>query len=172
MAAQPPPDKQKKQLVLVGVLLAVFLLLLAYNLKRSSAMKARRQQAVSAVPVPATPLHVTGNAPPPPPSSETEAVTLAALKEKAKGLKWGRDPFILNLGEQEGLPTLQLKVTGIIYDAEYPEATYAIINEEVVRIGDDIRGIKVIDIQADAVRLKKFNQEFTLYLYQEPKEKN
>ena len=172
MAAQPPPDKQKKQLALVGVLLAVFLLLLAYNLKRSSATKARRRQAVSTVSQPTTPLSETppaaGNVPSP---SETEEVTLAALREKAKELKWGRDPFILSLREEGGLPTLQLKVTGIIYDVDHPEATYAIINEEVVRIGDDIRGIKVIDIQADAVRLKKFNQEFTLYLYQEPKPK-
>ena len=163
--AAPPADKQKQQLILVAVLLSMFLLLLAYNLQRSSAIKAKRRQAAPTPAVAEAPSPVTESAPP---LSETGEVTLAVLKERAKALKWNRDPFLLSVREGEGLPTLQLKVTGIIYDPDHPEATYAIINEEVVRIGDDIHGIKVTDIRADAVRLKKFNQDLTLYLYQEP----
>ena len=165
MANAPSQEKQKKEFALVACLLLALTLLIVYNVRRAATIKARQRQqpSVSTAPSNEAPPPVAETAP------ATKEVSLTSLRDRAKGLKWVRDPFVLNLGRGEELPVLQLKVSGIIYDPDHPEATYAIINEDVVRIGDDLHGIKVVDIQADAVRLKKFNQEFTLYLYQETK---
>ena len=159
MAHTVSPDKQKKELTAVACLLVTLTLLIVYNVGRVMARRAGRQPAVSVVP----------QEQPVESSSTPEEANLALLKKQAKELQWGHDPFILSLAKGEELPTLQLQVTGIIHDPIHPEETYAIINDEVVRIGDSLRGIKVVDIQPDSVRFKKFNQEFTLHLYDESK---
>ena len=161
MASPTSQEKLKKQVMLAGCLVVVLSLLVVCNVRRASVKAQRQQKALSVPPPTAVAPQATETAP------SGKETSLATLKEQAKALSWGRDPFILTLGQGEALPTLQLKVSGIIYDPDHPETTYAIINDQVVRIGDDINGIKVIDIQSDAVRLKKFNQEFSLYLYQE-----
>ncbi|MBI4435996.1 MAG: hypothetical protein HY590_01060 [Candidatus Omnitrophica bacterium] len=146
MAGDPQKERRKK--IIAVVLVCFFLPLLWYNVHRA-------QKSISPVPQTMPPQET------PPSPASSEALTATEL------LTWKRDPFILGIGKEGELPTLQLKVSGIIYDETRPEATYAIINEEVVRIGDNLHGIKVIDIQPDYVRLKKFNQEVILYLYQE-----
>lgn len=90
----------------------------------------------------------------------------AVTKERER--EWGRDPFILGskkMGVKIGFP-LDLRVTGIIFDKDRPEATYAIINKVVVRIGDEIAGAKVVDIQKGSVSLKKNGEEFVLRLWE------
>ena len=157
-------EKEKKELIAVVCLVATLACLILYNVHRVNARKAKRSQSLSAVAqAPAVPAAPAAETPP----KNLEGTSLASLKEQAKAIEWGRDPFTLVLGKGAELPTLKLQVTGIIYDPIHPEATYAIVNDEVVRIGDNIRGIKVVDIQADAVRFKKFNREFTLQLYEE-----
>ena len=160
MAHALSEEKKKKELIAVACFLVTLTLLIVYNVRRVAARKAGRQQILSTVSQ--EPVVETAPAAP-------EEKNLASLKAKAKELQWGRDPFILSLRKGEELPTLQLQVTGIIYDPIHAEETYAIINDEVVRIGDNLRGIKVVDIQPDSVRFKKFNQEFTLFLYDESK---
>lgn len=147
------PEKDKKEKMIVAVLIGILLLFVFYNVHR-----AQKQKRVPSPPV----SQPTG----PTPTLETPLATSETPPVK-EVLAWKRDPFLLGIGKEGALPTLQLKVSGIIYDETRPEATYAIINEEVVRIGDSLHGIKVTDIQSDYVRLKKFNQEVILYLYQE-----
>ena len=101
-----------------------------------------------------------------PTMAQAPSVSLASESLPRKSASdWKRDPFLLGIGK-EGVPTLQLSVSGIIYDETRPEATYAIVNGHVYRIGDSLFGIKVIDIQPDFVRLKKFNQDVFLYLHE------
>ena len=150
--------------MLVTALLVVLTLLVIYNVKR--VMARRPNSPLISVTSPLIGQSETKETSPAP-----EGESLTGLKQKAKEMKWDRDPFILSIEKGEELPTLQLKVTGIIYDEARPEATYAIINDQVIRIGDSIDGIRVIDIQADAVQLKKFDRQFTLYLYQETNKK-
>ena len=181
--ASTSSDKQKQQLTLAGCLLGVLVLLVLYNVQRFASAQARQKTSPPVAAVPkesvASPDTTPAAAPTAPPAAapavevtngeavlHPESATFTQLKEKAKELRWGRDPFILDLAVGDA-PTLQLEVSGIIHDSVHPEATYAIINQDVVRIGDTIRGIKVVDIQPNYVRLKKFNQEFSLYLYQE-----
>lgn len=158
----PASDKDKQQKILAVVLLVFLGLLILWNVKRQMGRRLPRPQA--------PPPSVTRVEPSPPPlvvspAPESSEIPSDELSKKS-ALTWKRDPFLLGLGEEGSVPTLQLKVSGIIYDEERPEATYAIINGEVFRIGDTIQGIKVIDIQPDFVRLLKFNQDVFLYLYE------
>jgi len=164
--ANTPGTREKKQLILAGALLVLLIPLVLWNLGRAQAKKAKpKKESLSSQILPE---HLIPRAVPARAEKalETETSDLAILKAKAAQIKWGQDPFVLDLGDGEELPALQLELSGIIYDGVHPEATYAIINGEVVRIGDDIRGIKVIDIEPAMIRLKKFNQEFSLYLYE------
>jgi len=165
--------KAKKQKMLLGALLLVLLPLLIWNVVRQKRVAARRAQYRShtqAVPV-TTETSQTSLAPQVSPEKlldmTKEEAAYTDISNYEKTLEWRRDPFSLALQGNTNLPTLQLKVSGIIYDPIRPEATYAIINEEVLRIGDSIQGIKVIDIQPNYVRLKKFNQVVILYLHVE-----
>ncbi len=157
------PAKEKKQKLLAIGLVSLLIPLLIWNgirhKRRTAGPKGVEKTAISQnIPTP-----VSGAISSFPASGSGEGVS--ELEAYEKTLSWKRDPFLLQLGREE--PTLALKVSGIIYDEVHPEATYAIINEEVVRIGDDVRGIKVVDIQADHVRLKKFSQQLILYLHAE-----
>lgn len=164
MALDTEKDKKQKFLAIGLVLLLVPLLLYNFSRhRRTEEQKARFQKQASS-PIPFL--------------LEGEKRKEVAAKEGASssdlvsyqnGLVWKRDPFVLGGSEEGKGPALQLKVSGIIFDDIRPEATYAILNEEVVRIGDDFHGIKVVDIQPDYVRLKKFDQELILYLYQTEK---
>jgi len=157
------PEKDKREKMIAAVLIGVLLLFVFYNVHRAQKRNAMRQtQQVGARE--ASPLPISQ---PPEPTPSPNSSSGTSGTEAKEALTWKRDPFLLGIGKEGELPTLQLKVSGIIYDETRPEATYAIINEEVVRIGDSLHGIKVTDIQPDYVRLKKFNQEVLLYLYQE-----
>lgn len=146
--------KEKKERILAVVLIFMLVLLLFWNFNRK---KRLQEKAIAPTPAIATaPLAPSGQAPP-----------VNALEKYTKELAWKRDPFVLEAIGDGRTPTLQLKVSGIIYDEIRPEGTYAIINEEVVRIGDSLYGIKVIDIQPRHVRLKKLNEEILLHLYEE-----
>lgn len=158
MAVEFTKEKRKKFLAIGLVLLLIPLVFYNFSRRRQGQEQRKRiqRQASSPVPFGEEKERVI----------EREAVS-SELASYQESLAWKRDPFVLGgSGEGRG-PTLQLKVSGIIFDDIHPEATYAILNEEVVRIGDDFHGIKVIDIQPDTVRLKKFDQELILYLYQE-----
>lgn len=61
---------------------------------------------------------------------------------------WARDPFTL-LPEEFFSKT---QLTGIIWDEENP---YAIINGNVVRVGDVVSGSEVVGIERESVTLRK-----------------
>ncbi|MFH1858446.1 MAG: hypothetical protein ABH845_06060 [Candidatus Omnitrophota bacterium] len=166
MAVSSEKEKQQKSLALV--LLAVLCLLIVWNLFRHATRPSPQigqYQTTHASQGPSLPLGLVGP-PSAPLSQQTSEETPVELPKKS-ALSWKRDPFLLALAKKGELPMLQLKVTGIIYHENRPEDTYAIINEEVHRIGDDLHGIKIVDIQPVFIRLKKFNQDVFLYLYQE-----
>ena len=154
-------EKEKREKIIATVLISLLLLLVLFNVHRAQKRNAMRQASTQGA-------SLSPNSHPTEWTPSPESSKATSETPSSKGvLAWKRDPFLLGIGKEGELPTLQLKVSGIIYDETRPEATYAIINEEVVRIGDNLHGIKVVDIQPDYVRLKKFNQEVILYLYQE-----
>lgn len=153
-------EKQKQEKLIAVILILVLIPLVFWNVHRKMRARELRTsfEATSKLPLDAAAASV---------SPAESSSTPSELEAYVATLVWKRDPFVLGIGGEGGkMPTLQLKVSGIIFDETRPEATYAIINQEVVRIGDNFHGIKVIDIQPDYVRLKKFSEEVILYLYQ------
>ena len=79
----------------------------------------------------------------------------------ATAKSWGRDPFLLdstNAGEQ-GMGGLILN--GIVSDKDTP---YAIINNDIVKLGDKVNGMAVIEINEKNVVLDENGQRHTLEL--------
>jgi hypothetical protein len=84
------------------------------------------------------------------------------LEEETKNLKLKRDPFILGpvISTEEISPS-GLSITGILWDRENP---IAIINDNIVRIGDKIGTNNVVDIKQDSVILNDGIKNFELNL--------
>lgn len=83
------------------------------------------------------------------------------LEEKSKNLELKRDPFSL-------APIIPLEkyssgiyLNGILWDKSCP---MAIINDQIVKIGDTVSGKIVVDIKQDRVILNDGNKDFELRL--------
>lgn len=90
------------------------------------------------------------------------AMTSVTEPESWDKLRWGRDPFLLDAStnaQEEGVEDLSLN--GIMPDKQNP---YAIINNEVVKLGDKVGGMTVIEINENSVVLDENGQRHTLEL--------
>jgi hypothetical protein len=80
---------------------------------------------------------------------------------------WGRDPFAFEAahpkrqGEVRPGFAAGLHVLGIVWDTT---RRHAIINGSVVRVGDEMEGIRVVAIEQDRVTVAKGNQQQILHL--------
>jgi hypothetical protein len=89
-----------------------------------------------------------------------------AMEERARGA-WARDPFSLEAGRPkkqiEAQPSLAagLNLSGILWDGAQ---IHAIINDSLVKVGDEVNGIRVVAIQRDRVTLAKGGQRQILRL--------
>ena len=85
------------------------------------------------------------------------------IKEE-EGISWGRDPFSKRSALEGGPVSVSgLKLEGILWhhDAE----PNAIINGEVLSAGDNIGGLKVVEIQKDAVIVNDGEKNYKLTLW-------
>ena len=73
--------------------------------------------------------------------------------------KWGRDPFSLEAYSDNA--TQGLTLNGIVWDANNP---YAIINNNIVKLGDRVNDMTVIQINEKDVIVDQDGQQFTLDL--------
>ena len=76
-------------------------------------------------------------------------------------LGWGRDPFLLDASNTKEQGTEDLALSGIMPDKQNP---CAIINNEVVKLGDKVGGMTVIEINESNVVLDENGQRHTLEL--------
>ena len=76
-------------------------------------------------------------------------------------IRWGRDPFLLDVSnvQEQGMEGMVLN--GIVADKEKP---YAIINNDIVKMGDKVSGMTVIEINEKNVVLDENGQRHTLEL--------
>lgn len=104
------------------------------------------------------------------PESATEDLPLLRhiIEYKAGDLKDPFQPLKKREGEtREQIPKEQIRVTplpdlviqGIVWGGRLPQA---IINNEVVKIGDTIEGVRIIDISKDGVIISFGNQQYNL----------
>lgn len=82
------------------------------------------------------------------------------LKSEFKSL--GRDPFSLG---KEAASLADLNLIGILWDESFPQA---IINGEIVKVGDVINNNKVVEIKRDKVILSEGKNRVELKLWNEP----
>lgn len=89
-----------------------------------------------------------------------------ALEERSRGF-WGRDPFALEAARPKGQAEVRpsfaanLHVSGIIWDST---RMHAVINDFVVKVGDEVEGIRVVAIERDRVTVAKGDQRQILRL--------
>lgn len=62
----------------------------------------------------------------------------------------------------EKAPTPALKLTGLVWD---PKASYCLINNKIVKVGDSVDGARVMRIDANEVELEADGQKVILTLY-------
>ena len=89
------------------------------------------------------------------------AMTIVSEPESWDKLRWGRDPFLPDTSNTKEQGMEDLALNGIMPDKQNP---YAIINNEVVKLGDKVGGMTVIEINENNVVLDENGQRHTLEL--------
>ena len=154
-------NKEQKELAITIGLVLVFAIVLATSLKPK---KKRRHRPAKAQAPAAT--NAATALPPPPLATASSKRALRAnsdVLEKQKArlkLDWGRDPFFSSYSSVS-LKGGNLSLKGISFSQNKPAA---LINTEVVFVGDKIGKAKVIDIEKDKVLLEESGRKFILRL--------
>ena len=81
-----------------------------------------------------------------------------AQRQRAMRLVWRRDPFTRGaaMGELSGL-----QLSGILWDSNEP---IAIINGQMVRVGEKLEGYRVVEIAKDRVSVTDGTQTFQIQI--------
>jgi hypothetical protein len=83
-------------------------------------------------------------------------VSVAGKAESWDSIKWGKDPFLLAESKVKEQGMEDLILNGIVSDQENP---YAIINNDVVKLGDKVNDMTVIEINEKSVILEQDGQQ-------------
>jgi len=100
------------------------------------------------------------------PKPRLSAGTLRGLQESSRG-PWGRDPFALEAARPKGEAEVRtsfaagLHVSGIVWDTA---RVHAIINDSVVKVGDELNGVRIVAIERDRVTVAKGGQRQVIRL--------
>ena len=89
------------------------------------------------------------------------AMTAVSEPESWDKLRWGRDPFLPDTYNTKEHSMEDLVFNGIMPDKQNP---YAIINNEIVKLGDKADGMTVIEINENSVVLDENGKRHTLEL--------
>jgi hypothetical protein len=127
-------DKDKQLKIILGVVVLVFIVMVL-----AAILKPRHKE-------PAAPAKA---------AAQTAVPRAEASRQRkvSSFSDWGRDPF--TMGPRAVELSGDLVLSGIIWDAKKP---YCIINERVVKVGDEISGYKVVDIKKDSVSVRAGEQ--------------
>ncbi len=152
-------DKRKIELIITGVLIVVFIVVLA------SSFKPRRPKRVTRPPAK---IKIKIEKPPPLPKKTEGYVSatssqLAAQKKRAE-LDWGIDPFYHPI-KKDVASSLRLVLKGVSIGKE--KKNYAFINDEIVAEGEKVAGYEVVKVEKKRVLLRKGKEEFYLVLPEE-----
>lgn len=82
-------------------------------------------------------------------------------KKRSGHKEWGRDPFMVT--QTPVSSSFALALGGIVYDEK---DSYALINNQLLHIGDEVAGNRVVGIQQDRVILNDGNKDIELRLEQ------
>ena len=133
-------NKKKVELIITGIGVVIFIFLVI------SHMSAKTSRPVSKTePYPASPA----------------VVSVAGKAELWDSIKWGKDPFLLDASNVKGQGLEDMVLNGIVSDPKNP---YAIINNNVVKLGDKVNDMIVIEINEKSVVLEQDGKKHTLEL--------
>jgi hypothetical protein len=94
--------------------------------------------------------------------SRVAEVSFTILQPGVSGPEsWGRDPFLLDTANVKEQVLGDMTLNGTVADRENP---YAIINNDIVKLGDKVNGMTVIEINEKNVVLDENGQRHTLEL--------
>lgn len=82
-------------------------------------------------------------------------------KKKERVLEWVRDPFVFGDG---ALESGGIRITGIIFDESDVEHSYAIIEGQLIRIGEQINGAKLVKVNKKSVVIEVNGGQEELFL--------
>ena len=89
-------------------------------------------------------------------ATATQPTSREAQRQHLAGLEWDRDPFTRSAaGDQAS----ELDLSGILWDPSQP---MAIINGEMVQVGDELDDYRVLEIGPDHVSLTDGTEAFKL----------
>lgn len=135
-------NKKKIQLAITGIGIIILIYMVANNASR--------------------PKHITKPASEVAPNTTLELSMAASLKASlGDKVKWGRDPFLLDASKAKERGMEDLTLSGIVAGEQIP---YAVINNEVVKLGDKVGVMTVIEINEDNVVLDENGQRHILEL--------
>ena len=149
--------RRTQQVTLLAVLACVMVVVYARAFKKRGSPEAGRKSLVQGRQAPdtATEASPAGAAVSllPPPSTQRDA-----QRTRATRLSWRRDPFLRGgtIGELSGLA-----LSGILWD---PKEPMAIINGQMVHVGEELDGYRVVEIMQDKVSITDGDQTFQLVL--------
>ena len=133
-------DKNKQQLIILGVVVAILIVATVMTVFRPRAKKAEQAKTHSAA---ATAVQKT---------APQKGQIISSSKS------WGRDPFAIGGGstEEGGGP---VSLSGIFCD---PPKSYCIIDGKVAKVGDEVSGYRILEINKDTVTVKVGDEIRTL----------
>jgi hypothetical protein len=137
-------DKDKKQLLITGVLVLVLVIMVVRAVKATGKHRSRRTESPQSAAVALK-------------KNILEDTLYVRLEKESKALKMKRDPFF----PRDLSPFAHLKLSGIAWDGENPEA---IINGQIFQIGSQLGEQRIIDIQKDSVTIANGDEIFVLRL--------
>ncbi|MDD4879722.1 MAG: hypothetical protein PHR22_04635 [Candidatus Omnitrophica bacterium] len=135
-------DKNKQQLAVLGVVVAIFIVVTAMAVLKPRAKKPGEAKAA--------------------PAGTAQAQRPVLQKElmKSSFKSWGKDPFAIGGGPAEA-GAGPAALSGIFCD---PGKSYCIIDGKVAKVGDTVSGYKILEISNETVTIKAGDEIRTLRL--------
>jgi len=154
-------EKDKKQLIILGVMVLVLIAAAAAQFKP----KRRPAPGASAAPAQAVPETMDTLEQPVQARSPLYASATFPEREEQKKravMDWKRDPFF-----QSSKIDMANRSNLVLKGISYGRGAYALINDEILTAGDMVSGYKVTEVEKRKVRLQKGAEIFFLPLPEE-----
>ncbi|MBU1147881.1 MAG: hypothetical protein KKD11_05950 [Candidatus Omnitrophica bacterium] len=138
--------KERMELTITGIGVIFLIFLVLGNVQKIQAKKRSMAKSGAAIT-----------------SSMSAPISFEAPEIEESTIKegWGRDPFSLGANTPEDIGFEGLAVNGIMWDEDNP---LAIINDDVVKVGDMLGGLKVVEITKTSVVMEQNGERHTLNL--------
>ena len=150
-----------KQQIQIGVIIFCLTVIAGVLGKQFLAKKNSKESAAA----PGSPVasHVAGTKPAIEIKFELPALSREIVQRQALGVQapWGRDPFVLKTKTtpqeaQRATPLVGVSISAIIMRGD---VGMAMVNQEIVHLGDDFRGHKVVKIDRSGIVLEREGQQ-------------